>query len=95
MAKKKPAAKPAPKASAASKVSDLLEKLRKLERYRKAAKTNYAAADRVSEELIAVLKGRKPIELGDGRTVRLVDAFADKNKAFKTQFFSRYDVVIQ
>jgi uncharacterized protein (DUF779 family) len=93
MAKKRKSTAPAP---TADQTQDLLAKIKKLEKYRKQARANFAAADRVSEEIINVLRTRGgSISLDDGRVCRIVDSFADRNKAFKNVYMERFTVAIQ
>jgi len=58
------------------------------------AKTLYEDADRALARIKELIQPGEKIDLGEGRTLQLVDKFADKDRAFKTCVIQRYDLKI-
>ena len=71
------------------------ERVKKLLRCRELGKRRYEQADAILQTLLADLKLDEPVDLGDGRTARLVDSFAKGNVAWGHGAVRRYDVKVE
>lgn len=71
------------------------ERVKKLLRCRELGKRQYERADAQLQALLAELKLDEVIDLGDGRTARLVDSFAKGNVAWGHGAVRRFDVKVE